>query len=348
MDDELARINKSLPRSWEARRDPQTGRVYYLDHQSKVRCEANDRARLERPLGVVQEEILAPHTLTAGSRASQKTQWAPPPGAAPVTSPATSAQPAVVQNVGRQSYNIYLPDGARAATPPQASAAADLDSIRRTLPAGWTCAIDPRNNRVYFLNNVKKTTTWIRPTRPASEDEGAPGAAQQPSRVAGNPYGSVAAPALAAGGSGSPRVVSAAVPAADGGGGSPRAVPVTEMYKTVVQTMLMDGKMTAIELRTLAKLRETKGISDADHENVLRELGVTRERWAEMVRKGSDDAGDEESNKCVICLDETRTHAFLNCMHKCVCKSCGEDLKRRNGKCPICRQPIVDVRQVFG
>ena len=64
------------------------------------------------------------------------------------------------------------------------------------------------------------------------------------------------------------------------------------------------------------------------------------------------------SSECVVCLDEPRTHAFLECMHMCVCAGCAELLLAKDewrgtvhaegAECPLCRTNSISVRRVFG
>ena len=52
-----------------------------------------------------------------------------------------------------------------------------------------------------------------------------------------------------------------------------------------------------------------------------------------------------ESNDCVICLDQTKTHAIIPCGHHCVCQACATALA--GGICPICRGEVKGVMQIF-
>ena len=49
-------------------------------------------------------------------------------------------------------------------------------------------------------------------------------------------------------------------------------------------------------------------------------------------------------SECVICLDEDAPRcAFIPCGHRCVCEACG----REQTVCPICREPVERVLEVF-
>ena len=62
------------------------------------------------------------------------------------------------------------------------------------------------------------------------------------------------------------------------------------------------------------------------------------------TRQNNDDLPDDDT--CAICLTQLRTHAFIPCGHKCVCKDCSDKLKDK--KCPICRVKASAVIKVFG
>jgi hypothetical protein len=58
---------------------------------------------------------------------------------------------------------------------------------------------------------------------------------------------------------------------------------------------------------------------------------------------------DDDSNMCVVCLQEERTHAFVPCGHLCVCVECSVLSHRQAGglKCPLCRKKSFLVMKVF-
>merc|ERR1712046_85563 len=54
-----------------------------------------------------------------------------------------------------------------------------------------------------------------------------------------------------------------------------------------------------------------------------------------------------EDQMCVVCLTAQKTHAFVPCGHRCVCRSCGRDLLREARPCPICRARAHSLLQIF-
>ena len=56
--------------------------------------------------------------------------------------------------------------------------------------------------------------------------------------------------------------------------------------------------------------------------------------------------GEDDSGRCVICLDAERTHLIAPCGHRCLCEKCSE-LVDAGEACPICRAPCLLVFKVY-
>ena len=55
---------------------------------------------------------------------------------------------------------------------------------------------------------------------------------------------------------------------------------------------------------------------------------------------------DAEETMCVVCFDAPKQYAMLPCLHMCACEACAQQLLHV-GRCPVCREPIERVGQVF-
>lgn len=44
-----------------------------------------------------------------------------------------------------------------------------------------------------------------------------------------------------------------------------------------------------------------------------------------------------ESEECVVCMDDARTHAIVSCGHQVLCAACATNTRLK--KCPVCRAP---------
>lgn len=51
--------------------------------------------------------------------------------------------------------------------------------------------------------------------------------------------------------------------------------------------------------------------------------------------------------ECVICFSEPKSHAFIPCGHKCVCKACADAVIAKNRECPMCRRTASLIVQIF-
>lgn len=60
---------------------------------------------------------------------------------------------------------------------------------------------------------------------------------------------------------------------------------------------------------------------------------LKKEHYDLMIKKNLNH--DESLDKCCICLENDKDHAYINCGHMCVCKDCliGDWID----KCPICK-----------
>ena len=61
----------------------------------------------------------------------------------------------------------------------------------------------------------------------------------------------------------------------------------------------------------------------------------------------SEEAADNASNECSVCLDNAVDCVIYTCGHMCVCYRCALDIKQNKGECPICRRDIVDIIKIF-
>lgn len=55
----------------------------------------------------------------------------------------------------------------------------------------------------------------------------------------------------------------------------------------------------------------------------------------------------EEMKECIACMDAETTHVIIPCGHKCLCGECSKNFPERLLKCPMCRDDIGSVIQVF-
>ncbi|XP_061342437.1 uncharacterized protein LOC133288643 [Gastrolobium bilobum] len=64
------------------------------------------------------------------------------------------------------------------------------------------------------------------------------------------------------------------------------------------------------------------------------------------VHKKSHKRTPKKGN-CCICHEKKVNSVLYRCGHMCACLKCANELQCNNGKCPICRAPIIDVVRVY-
>ncbi len=48
-----------------------------------------------------------------------------------------------------------------------------------------------------------------------------------------------------------------------------------------------------------------------------------------------------EITECVVCMSDNSTEILAPCGHRCMCKTCSDQLLRVSKKCPICRREVL-------
>ena len=61
---------------------------------------------------------------------------------------------------------------------------------------------------------------------------------------------------------------------------------------------------------------------------------------AEMAPSASEDAAEDVSESCTICMSSPRAVRFLPCRHAVMCEVCAMTEMERTGMCSHCRQPV--------
>jgi serine/threonine protein kinase len=53
----------------------------------------------------------------------------------------------------------------------------------------------------------------------------------------------------------------------------------------------------------------------------------------------------KSGSECVVCLEGEAVVAIMPCGHRCVCEGCAT---LQMLQCPMCRQPVQDMKRIFG
>mgnify|MGYP001419332980 CR=1 FL=1 len=55
----------------------------------------------------------------------------------------------------------------------------------------------------------------------------------------------------------------------------------------------------------------------------------------------------EDNQICLICMENAREIAFVDCGHLICCKVCSDQLMNSNRKCPTCRKIIEQAIKIY-
>ena len=110
--------------------------------------------------------------------------------------------------------------------------------------------------------------------------------------------------------------------------------------------------LTGPQRRAVGEQRVKGCVSDLEHEEVLRALGVDPRdvglsHAADPPTAASNDA---PASCCVVCLDAPPALACVPCGHVCLCDACGQALAARAAarfKCPVCRLKVQCTMRVY-
>lgn len=80
-------------------------------------------------------------------------------------------------------------------------------------------------------------------------------------------------------------------------------------------------------------------------QDVASTLTALCDQWVCRTEHLAAGLSNDESDVCVVCMEELCTHAALPCGHKCLCGSHMDDLMGR--PCPMCRTPIESIERIY-
>ena len=122
---------------------------------------------------------------------------------------------------------------------------------------------------------------------------------------------------------------------------------VKELVSKAVDAVLASARACKQkEKKQKKKARRAAAVCIQSH--VRRMLVVARCKVAPHEprdRGGEPPTSDDESDMCVICIDEKRSHLCVPCGHRCLCTSCAQ--KHTPTSCPVCRQDVAMVVRVY-
>ena len=104
-----------------------------------------------------------------------------------------------------------------------------------------------------------------------------------------------------------------------------------------------NSKVKALEYSQY--LYENAGTVEDDEDE---EDEIAPEPRAVSPARSDEDAGASNPlGECIICGDETKSHAFIPCGHLCACEECASKVMRRAPRCPVCRCSALETVKIF-
>ncbi|ONI11679.1 hypothetical protein PRUPE_4G120300 [Prunus persica] len=102
----------------------------------------------------------------------------------------------------------------------------------------------------------------------------------------------------------------------------------------------MRGQMEQLH-NEMSELRKAiKGCVDMQ---MMMQQSIKQEVHSGQAERKRSSNGLPKKGNCCICHEVKVDSLLYRCGHMCTCLKCAHELQWNNGKCPICRAPIVDV-----
>ncbi|XP_009595804.1 uncharacterized protein [Nicotiana tomentosiformis] len=80
--------------------------------------------------------------------------------------------------------------------------------------------------------------------------------------------------------------------------------------------------------------------------SIKQDVAAAISQLGQKSKRNSDNKGPNKGN-CCICCEEPVDSLLYRCGHMCTCFKCAHELLRGTGKCPICRDPIMDIVRAY-
>ena len=132
----------------------------------------------------------------------------------------------------------------------------------------------------------------------------------------------------------------------------PDRKPSAEEEEGVGWRVELTDRIEEMERRKEAAVAEEDYLTAAEIKRSIAELVDQREALDRAVNEEAQErscaaAGPEESEECVICMDQRKSHIIVPCGHMCVCQACAERVTEEGEICPICRTAVTMILPVY-
>eukprot|EP01090_Pellita_catalonica_P017647 TRINITY_DN5372_c0_g1_i1.p1 TRINITY_DN5372_c0_g1~~TRINITY_DN5372_c0_g1_i1.p1 ORF type:complete len:114 (+),score=21.76 TRINITY_DN5372_c0_g1_i1:251-592(+) len=81
----------------------------------------------------------------------------------------------------------------------------------------------------------------------------------------------------------------------------------------------------------------------------LQKLLAKVKKFEEQIQTRIADKVEErlDQNRCVVCMDKSRSVVIIPCFHMILCDTCANRLTNSSGVCPQCRGIIKELKKVY-
>jgi len=124
-----------------------------------------------------------------------------------------------------------------------------------------------------------------------------------------------------------------------------------QKYEMFLAGMLSSGRqLNAKDQYNLATFRKQNSITEDEHWRVIRNIGYSKGDFNALLANDGDNNDADDKDTCKICFTEKINAVILPCGHFALCIDCAKNLLRRNPrntKCPICRNAVTNITQIY-
>ena len=133
------------------------------------------------------------------------------------------------------------------------------------------------------------------------------------------------------------------------------------LYREFLRGCIAEGRVGTVAWDVIRAEREKRKVSKAEHAQVLKDCGVSEDKWEgwrkTRTRTGGSGGGggggggiDTVDLDCVVCLDERKDQVCRPCGHLCMCAGCAGAMLKAKGKkakCPLCEHDIDEIMKIY-
>jgi len=136
--------------------------------------------------------------------------------------------------------------------------------------------------------------------------------------------------------------------------GPPKVVNILDTMQLTVSGLVKKVKSDAEAVNHV--LSNIKTIDEnfknlrEDNRELIRKYDDLNQRFSKFTDnydKFKDTVITSVSGYCLVCWDNESNYAFTPCGHKVVCGTCAAQLMATVGKCPMCRNRVYDMIQIW-